>query len=68
VVEVRVREQDRLEVEPELLDGAEELVLLVARIEDHGLVRALAADDVGVLLRRADGEHADFHQRGCPPC
>ena len=65
VVEVRMREQDRLEFQPELLDHPDELVGLVAGVEDDRLVRAVATRDERVLLHRPDGEHADVHQ-SCP--
>ncbi len=59
VVEVRVREQDRLH--RRVLDGGDQALGLVARIDDE---RAVAvADDEAVLLHLPDGEHLDVHQR-----
>ena len=61
VVEVRVRQQDRLEVEAELLDRAEQPRRLLAGVDDHGLARAVPAEQEAVLGHRADGEHPDVH-------
>ncbi len=61
VVEVRVGEQDPVERHAEGIDRAEQLVGLVARVDDQRAVRAVAAEDVRVLGHRADGEHAHFH-------
>jgi hypothetical protein len=56
VVEVCVREQDRLDRRLQRLDQA---VALVAGIDHH---RALVpVDDPAVLLERPDGEAADVH-------
>ena len=45
----------------ERVDRAEQLVGLVAGVDDQRAVRAVAADDVGVLRHRPDGEHAHVH-------
>jgi hypothetical protein len=66
VIEVRVSEQDALELHAQLPDRVQQLVGLVARIDDQSLVRAVAPEDVRVLGHRADGEHPDVHrQRAC---
>jgi hypothetical protein len=55
VVEVRVGDEDRLDVEVELVDWAGEPVGLVAGIDQQALrPRAVAAHEERVLLHRAD--------------
>ena len=61
VVEVGVGEQDPVERHAERVDRAEQLVGLVARVDDQRAVGAVAAEDVAVLGHRADGEHAHVH-------
>ena len=61
VVEVGVREQDRLDGEPQLLDRGEDPLRLVAGIDDQRPVGAVAAEHEAVLGHHADGEHADVH-------
>ena len=47
VIEVRVGQQDRLELlDPERVERLEQPLGLVAGIEDHGAVRALGSNDV----------------------
>ena len=46
----------------ERLDRAEQLVRLIAGIDDQRPIGALAAEDVGVLRHRPDGEHAHVHR------
>ena len=62
VVEVRVREQNRVDPHPELVDEAQDPVGLLAGIDDQGVLRAVAADEVAVLGHRADREAADVHR------
>ena len=58
-----------VELDAERVDRAEQLVGLLARIDDQRPVRAVAAEEVGVLRHRPDGEHAHVHQLAClPPC
>ena len=52
VVEMRVREEDVLDGQAEAVNRLEQLVDLVAWIDDDALVSALAADDVAVLHER----------------
>ena len=62
VVEVGVGEQDRVDPDPELVDGAEDPLRLLAGVDDQPAVGAVAADDVAVLGHLADGEAADVHR------
>jgi hypothetical protein len=60
VVKVGVREQDVADVQVVRLRGLEQLLDFVARIDQHRLVRFLAADHVAVLEEgrsRADLEN-----------
>ena len=61
VVEVGVGEQDPVERDAERLDRAEQLVGLVAGVDDQRAIGAVAPEDVRVLGHRADREHADVH-------
>jgi cyclopropane fatty-acyl-phospholipid synthase-like methyltransferase len=45
-----------------LVRGAEDVVRLVARIDDQRVVGALLAEQEAVLGDLADGEHADVHR------
>jgi hypothetical protein len=66
VVEVRVREQDPLELHAQLPDRVQQGVGLVSRVHDQSAVGAVAPEDVRVLGHRADGEHPNVHdQRAC---
>jgi hypothetical protein len=65
VVEVGVRKQDPVERDAQLVDRREQLVGLVARVDDQRPVRPVAPEDVRVLGHRADGEHPHVH---CQPC
>ena len=61
VVEVRVRDEDAVERDAERVDRAEQLLGLVAGIDDQGAVAAVAPEDERVLGHRADREHAHVH-------
>jgi hypothetical protein len=63
VVEVRVGEQDRGDVDLELVDRLDQALGLVARVDHERPRGAVEAGDVAVLLHRPDGEGADVHQR-----
>ena len=64
VVEVRVREEDRVELgDAEGVDRRQQLVGLLAGVDDHGVLRALLAHYEAVLLHRPDGEHAHVDHR-----
>ena len=68
VVEVGVGEQDRLDgLDLERLERAEDPLGLVTGIDDHRPVGVLGPHDVGVLLHRADREHAHVEHRRQPP-
>ena len=65
VVEVAVREQDRLDPHAERVDRLEQALGLIAGVDDHGGAAAVlagggggVADDVAVLLHGPDGERA----------
>ena len=61
VIDVRVRQQDRLHVDIEVADRAHQLVHLVAGIDDHRLARPLAADDEAVLVEGRDRPNFEKH-------
>ena len=61
VVDVGVGEQDRVERHAQPLDRAQQLLRLVARIDDHRAVGAVAADQEAVLLDQPDREHPHVH-------
>ena len=62
VVDVRVRQQDGLDLDVEIANSAEQLVDLVARVNEDGLARSLARHDKAVLVERRDG--SDFQNHG----
>ena len=63
VVEVRVREQDRGDLDLEPVDRLQQQRGLVAGVDHDRLRGAVEPGDVAVLLHRPDGEGADVHQR-----
>jgi hypothetical protein len=67
VIEVAVREQDRLDRDAELRDGGLEAVGLVARVDHQRAIGAVAAGDPAVLGDGPDGEAAGVHQRLASP-
>jgi hypothetical protein len=62
VVEVRVREQDAVELHSERVDRAEQLVGLVSGVDDQRAVGSLPPEEVGVLLHGPDREHPHVHR------
>jgi hypothetical protein len=44
-----------------LADQGEDVIDIIARIDDHGFVSFLVADDRAVALQRADGEDLVDH-------
>ena len=56
VVEVRVREEDRLDAVAVLVDGGDQALRLVAGVDHDRLRRAVAGGEEAVLGDRADGE------------
>jgi hypothetical protein len=58
-----VREEDCLDLQPELADRGEDALGLVAGIEDHRTSGAVRPRDEAVLLHRPDREHAHVHDR-----
>jgi hypothetical protein len=65
VVEVRVGEQDGLDVELQLRDGALEAGRLLPGVDDERGGGTVAAEDEAVLGQRADREGADVHHCCC---
>jgi len=63
VVNVGVGDDDLFDLEIVLADEGEDVVDVVARINDHGFAGGLVADDGAVAVQRADGE--DFVDHGC---
>jgi hypothetical protein len=66
VVEVRVREQDRLDAVAEVLERFDQALRLVTRIDHDRLRGAVARGEEAVLGDRADGEAVDVHRRQRP--
>jgi hypothetical protein len=64
VVEVRVREQDRLGGQPEVVERRDQARGLVAGVDHERAVAPVGVHDPAVLLERPDGEAAGGH----PPC
>jgi hypothetical protein len=61
VVDVRVRQQNVLDVEVMVADRTEQLVHLVSGIDDDRLAGTRTADDEPVLVKRRLGPHFDDH-------
>ena len=61
VIDVRVGQQDVLDLETMVAYGSEEPVDFVARIDDHSLTGPLAADHESVLIEGRFGTHFDDH-------
>ena len=61
MIDVRVGQQDRLDLDVEIADRAQQLVDLVAGVDDDRLARPLAPDDEAVLVERRDGPHFENH-------
>jgi hypothetical protein len=60
VIEVAVRQQDRLERDARALDRRDEALGLLARIDhDRGARLGGGTHEVAVLLQRPDGQHPD---------
>ena len=56
VVDVSVGDDDLFDLEIMLADQGEDVIDIIARIDDHSFVSDLVADDRAVALQRADGE------------
>ena len=56
VVDVGVSDDNLLDLEIVLADEGEDVVNVIAGIDDHGFVSGFVADDGAVALQRADGE------------
>ena len=67
MVEVAVGNQDRVDLQPEGIDGLEKPVGLLPRIDDQAMVGAVAAHDIAVLRDRANSERADVHHPEISP-
>ena len=62
VVDVRVGDDDLFDLQVVLANEGENILNVVAGVDDHGFARGLVADDGAVALQRADGE--DFVDHG----
>ena len=68
MVEVRVRDEDRLDLrDAQVIDRSEQLLGLVTGVDDHRSIVTLLAHQEAVLLDGADGEHPDVDHRAAPP-
>ena len=56
-----MRQQDVADLEVVRLHRLEQLVDLVAGVDDHGVARLVAANDVAVLEERVDGADLENH-------
>ena len=63
VVEVAMRDEDRFDLEPEVVDRIEDAIGVVAGIDHDRPLGAVGPGDVAVLADRADRKGADVHQR-----
>ena len=61
VIHVRVRQRNRLKLQPQPLQSLHDLARLLARIDADGAPRLLAAQDARVLLERRDCDLLDDH-------
>ena len=61
VVEVRVREQDRLDAQAEVVEPLDQALGLLAGVDHDRRGLALARREEAVLGHRADGEAVDLH-------
>ncbi len=55
VIDVRVRQQDGACRQPFTLDEGQQFLDRITRIDEHGLTRSLASDDVAVGHERTAG-------------
>jgi hypothetical protein len=67
VIHMRVRQQDRARGQALALDERDELVHLVARVDDYRVARPLAPNDVSVLQEWPNGGSFDDHLRDVMP-
>jgi hypothetical protein len=61
VVDVRVRQQDRLHLDVQVAHRAEQEVHLVTRIDEDGLTRPLAPGNEAVLVERRNCPDLENH-------
>ena len=64
MVEMAMGQPDRRQLQPEMIDGGEELLRLSARIDEHRRFRPLVPHQRTILLERRDGDQADFERGG----
>jgi hypothetical protein len=62
MINVGVRNDDLLYLQIVFLDQGENVVNVIARIDDHGLVRSFVADNRAVALERTDGNNFVDHR------
>ena len=65
VIDVRVRQQDVLDIQLMIAHGAQEAVHLVARINDDTFTRPLASGDEPVLVERCFRANLQDHSLQC---
>jgi hypothetical protein len=56
MIDVGVRDDDLLDLQVMLADEREDVLNVIARIDDHGFAGGLVADDRAVALERSDGK------------
>jgi hypothetical protein len=63
MIHVRVRQRNRLQLEPVSLKRLDHHFRLVTRINTNGTPRLLAPDDARVLLKGSNGQLFDNHNQ-----
>jgi hypothetical protein len=61
MIEMRVGQQNRLDVQTILMDAVEELVDFIPRVDHHARPRPFAGDDVPILEEGWGGCRDDAH-------
>src|SRR5579883_2332894 len=67
MVDMRVRNQDLLRLEPVLFEPRKDFHRIVARIDDDRFSRLFIPDDRAVALQPADRKGFDDHRTSCAP-
>jgi hypothetical protein len=61
VIDVRVRDPDRLELGAGSIYRINEALAVAPGIDDHSLVRVIIHQQIAILLEGSDGEGLDLH-------